>query len=128
MNAFNFTEKFLEIANNRDKFIMNEPAQLVLAAIDFLVAAQGLTYEEASARLSLDPVYGKRGEVGGVNVYYYTDDQTAVAEYVATDESTWMTLECAVEQAFAKDPNGIPAWFADEWVQVRTEYEELEEF
>jgi hypothetical protein len=128
MNALNFTEKFLEIANGRDKFAKNGPAQLVLAAIEYIVSAQGLSYEQASTRLSLDLLYGKRGEVGGVNVYYYTDDQTAIAEYVTTDESTWMTLECAVEQTFAKYPNGIPAWFSDEWMQVRTEYEDLEEF
>ena len=39
MANINFTEKFLEIANNRDALFHNEPAKLVLGAIDYRAIA-----------------------------------------------------------------------------------------
>lgn len=127
MATINFTEKFLEIANNRKAFFHNGPAQLVIEAIDYRSRAGDLSIEEAIAQLSKEPNFGGQGETGGVNVYHYTEDQTGGIEYVTTDESTWMTLSDAVTQAFQKFPNDQPPWFMEEWTQIVDEYDDVDD-
>ena len=56
MANINFTEKFLEIANNRKAFLHNGAAQLLIEAIDYRARAGDLSIEEAIAQLSKEPV------------------------------------------------------------------------
>jgi hypothetical protein len=127
MASINFNEKFLEIANNRKAFLHNGPAQLVIEAIEYRARAGDLSIEEAIAQLSKEPNFGGQGEIGGVNVYHYTDDQTGGVEYVTTDKSTWMTLSDVVTQAFEKFPNDQPSWFMEEWTQIARDYENIDD-
>lgn len=126
MATINFTEKFLEIANNRKAFFLNEPAKLVIAAIDYRSQAQGMKIEQAIESLSKEPNFGGQGEIGGVNVYHYPDGQYDSVEYVTDDASTWMTLSDAVTQAFEPFPNAQPDWYSMDWVQVVHEFEDIE--
>lgn len=125
MATSNFTEKFLEIANNRDAFCFNNPAKLVFAAIDYRALAQRMTIEQANESLLKEPNFGGQGEIGGVNVYHFTDGQYDRVQYTDDSDSTWMTLSSAVKQAFQPSPNSQPDWYSEHWVQVINEREDL---
>jgi hypothetical protein len=115
-----FTAQFLALANDRAAYVGNEPAQLIYDYIDWYADGNGLTTDEAIARLSTKHDSGESGQCGGVNVYRSECNSHYIAEYVTHDECTWMRLYDLVAQAISVYPNSIPDWFDSEWSQIDT--------
>jgi hypothetical protein len=115
----NFTEQFLSIANNPEKFAGNGPAQVVLDVIAHRVERNGISRDDAVAELSIRPLHGEgSGSCGGVDVVQDGDTGEVTVTYTTSDESLWMPLCLMVEQAFSVSPNSSPDWFESDWVRV----------